>query len=99
MTYRLWLERRKYFDNDPQYLSDSPDRCFSYPIDAVGHGIIEEWHKTLNGQDGNLSGVLADWIEDHRDSMLHGATGPSDPALRLDALIDHLRSRFLASAS
>lgn len=40
------------------------------------------------------SAVLADYLQDHRDLLLAGATGPQ-PDQRLDALIDWLRARLL----
>jgi hypothetical protein len=68
----------------PNYYHCRPEACNFYI----------EWLRTPGRQDGTVCGVLADYLEDHRQELLTGATGPSDPAARLDALIDYLRDRF-----
>lgn len=70
------------------------DRFWSYPIARDGAALKKEWANLEPPDDNFLTGLLADWLIDHRSELLTGATGPSDPAVRLDALIDWLRSRF-----
>lgn len=55
-----------------------------------GAVLWDKWFNTSNDTDSAISGVLADWLDDHRDSLLNGAVGP-DPAGRLDLLIRWLR--------
>jgi hypothetical protein len=65
---------------------------------SEGAVLMEEWARPH--EDLHLSGVFADWLEENRDSdLLVGATGPSDPAARLDALIQYLRDRFHLQSS
>lgn len=61
-----------------------------WPIAAEGANLWQLWLETIEPADRQLSGVLADWLDDHRDDLLTGATGP-DPAARLDLLIHWLR--------
>jgi hypothetical protein len=51
----------------------------SLPISEEGFALIDLWWWTPSAKDHLLSGVLADWLQDH---LLTGATGP-DPAERL----------------
>lgn len=88
----LYIAKELYFDNN--CMSRDVEVWFQYPLTEVGEGLIEEWHQTTKNEDHNLSGVLADYLTDHRDELLTEATGPSDPAERLDALIEYLRRRF-----
>lgn len=74
-------------------LRDDPEKRpdFYFPLQQEGESIVLTY---LKSPDTLTCGILADWLEDHRDDLLVGATGPTDPAARLDALIAHLRSRF-----
>lgn len=67
------------------------------PIDKALETMLDDWSVTKEWDDTNLSGVIADWLTEHRDELLTNASGPSDPAARLDALIDYLRARFHSS--
>lgn len=69
------------------------DCCYYYPLMPSGHELQSQWLRTPSCEDEVLSGVFADWCDEHRDHLLSGATGPSDPAVRLDRLIDWLRRR------
>ncbi len=46
------------------------------------------WYNTRPGQDGPLSGVWADWIEEHPEHIL------SDPDGAIPRLVVFLRERF-----
>lgn len=70
--------------------SVSKSVSWSWPLSAEGCALWKQWAKTHTGSDQAISGVLADWRDDHRDDLLTGATGP-DPAGRLDLLIHWLR--------
>ena len=73
----------------------------SYRLPVEGYRLLIQRHVTPEDLRGVVSGVFADWLEDHRVELLRnavGAIGPSDPAQRLDALIDYLRSRFHSAA-
>lgn len=78
---------------------------FNYPLTREAKAILLEWwYSTPNVKmiydglsDPVVSGILADYLQDHRDELLQGATGPTDPAVRLDALIEYLRARFHSS--
>ena len=76
-----------------RYVADT-GHYFSYPLGPDGWSICQEFRSTHWPERRIAEGVLADWLEDHREELLHGAVGPSDPAVRLDALIDHLRQKF-----
>ena len=95
----MWLLLNPLTDfSDPAlkrpYLLRTPNaHSFNYPLATdEGEALIRQWHVQVD----NLmtSGILADWIDDHFDDLLVGATGPTDPALRLRQLVDYLRSRF-----
>lgn len=88
----LYCSPDLYFDNNPHFRKVA--EWFRYPSPDALHQLIEDWHNTTYSDDPTISGILADYLTDHRDELLTGATGPSDPAKRLDELIDYLRSRF-----
>jgi hypothetical protein len=67
---------------------------------SEGADLMEEWAGTRYEDDSApIRSVLADWFEDHHSELLSNATGPSDPAARLDALIEYLRDRFHLQSS
>lgn len=70
---------------------------FSYPLGADGRAICRAFRATRPGERRVTEGVLADWLEEHKEALLTGATGPADPAARLDQLIAYLRARFEAA--
>jgi hypothetical protein len=67
---------------------------FSYPLTPDGWALCREFRATRFTERQITDGVLADWLEEHKEELLAGATGPSDPAERLDQLIAYLRERF-----
>jgi hypothetical protein len=66
---------------------------FNYPFTEDGCLLWDEWSLTDVEEEGVISGVLADYLDENRSTLLAGATGPSDPAERLDRLIQYLRDR------
>jgi hypothetical protein len=64
-----------------------------YPFPTDGVTLVNRWKGTPSSVDSLISGILADYLEDHQDELLSGAVGPK-PGPRLTALIDHLRSRL-----
>lgn len=70
---------------------DSDYIVASFPIPEEGWHLIRQWQTFTDDDNQVLSGVLADYLTDHRSELL---TGPSDPAGRLDQLIEYLRGRF-----
>jgi hypothetical protein len=72
----LWLGERRF--------SSATHTC--YPVSTQ---CVDLWRKQRLAEP-ETSDVLADWLQDHRDDLLTGATGP-DPAGRLDLLIHWLR--------
>lgn len=62
----------------------------SWNIGVEGKALWLKWSCTPSKVDAAISGVLADWLDDHRDSLLEGAVG-TDPKGRLDLLIRWLR--------
>lgn len=71
------------------------DHYFSYPLTQEGWSICQEFRRTRWTERKITDGVLADWLEEHREELLTGASGPTDPAQRLDQLIEYLRAKFL----
>lgn len=69
---------------------------YSYPLDSDGRAMCEAFRATRSAERRITEGVLADWLEEHKEALLAGATGPTDPAERLDQLIAYLRARFEA---
>jgi hypothetical protein len=65
----------------------------NYRISMEGAALYNVWVAIPGPDDAIESGVLADYLQDHRDALLENATGP-EPAARLDALIDWLRARL-----
>lgn len=65
-----------------------------YPADADLQTLRRQYANVAYDQDRLVCGVIADYLTEHRSELLAGATGPTDPAIRLDALIDYLRQRF-----
>jgi hypothetical protein len=95
----LWADPHRNDDSFGYTFSvqdEPPYYWHCYPTTNDLWSLWVGWREVANAQqDTSLhSGILADWLEDHRDELLSGATGPTDPAARLDALIDYLRSRF-----
>lgn len=80
-------------ENRP-YVGGWEDWCFCYPLSNEGVHLYDRWTDIPYLDDSLISGLLADWITDHRSELLTNATGPSDPAVRLDQLIEWLRNRF-----
>lgn len=71
----------------------APDH-WSYAVWPALLVLLNDWNQAPFSEDCDLSGVLADYLQDHRSELLDGATGPTDPAERLDQLIEYLRIRF-----
>lgn len=65
-----------------------------YYLLSDDRSVLDQWCRTPEWNDTFISGLLADWITEHRSELLLNATGPSDPAERLDQLIEWLRNRF-----
>ena len=67
----------------------------SYPINRDGEWISDQWWLLVRDANAQRiqSGILADWLEDHRSELLTGCTG-DDTERRLDGLIAYLRQRF-----
>lgn len=84
-VYNFGRTQQKYYPNNHTY----------YPLPPEGYRLVALWEGTPSDTDAIESGVLADWLEDHREYLLTGATGPTDPAQRLDELISYLRSRLV----
>lgn len=76
------------------FYSPTPPLYWFYPINEEGAQLIHSHNVLYERQDRTLSGVLADWLEDHKPELLSGATGPTDPAVRLEELLLYLRNRF-----
>jgi hypothetical protein len=55
--------------------------------------LIKQWWDVPMSKDVVISGVLCDWLQDHRDLLLSGAVGPN-PAERLEQIIDWFRQHF-----
>ncbi len=66
----------------------------SYRFTDDGDRLLAQWKRCSQEEDPLLSGIFADWLEDHREMLLDGAVGPTSPSVRLDELISYLRSRF-----
>jgi hypothetical protein len=73
------------------------DHYFSFPLSSEGLSICEEFRRTRWTERKITDGVFADWLEEHKEELLVGASGPSDPAQRLDQLIEYLRNKFMNS--
>jgi hypothetical protein len=73
------------------------DHYFSFPLSAEGLSICEEFCRTRWTERKIVDGVFADWLEEHKEELLVGASGPADPAQRLDQLIEYLRNKFMSS--
>lgn len=69
-----WFERPFVYDRPTD-----TSWCFNYPLNKEGRVLALQWGNTMACEDEVISGVLADWCEEHRDSLLEGATGPTDP--------------------
>lgn len=88
-----------HIDDMPDPIFNTTNACQSltsvayYPINPAGASLVELWRNTQSYEDGLVSGVLADWLEDHQAELLADATGPN-PAERLDYLIHYLRLRL-----
>src|SRR5947208_3113276 len=76
-----------------RYVADMGHYC-SYPVWPELRALIVDWNGQPLTEDSHLSGVLADYLQDHRVELLEGATGPTDPGERLDGFIEYLRIRF-----
>lgn len=75
------------------------DYCnfYTYAVTDEAAALIQQWHQTSSFDDGTISGVLADYLEEHRTTILQQTTAPSPTptaAKRLDTLIADLRHRF-----
>lgn len=71
------------------------ESSYVYPATKELESLFCSWLDINVSQDQIESGVLADWLEENADLLLCGATGPSDPAIRLSELIQYLRSRLV----
>ena len=73
-----------------------PEACddmLCYRLSDEGSELLRQWHADYRTNQ-HLSGIFADWLEDHREEVLAGATGAPDPAVQLDHLIVFLRQKF-----
>lgn len=98
--YYLWINPRDFLQ-EPYWgvMRCVASEWFCYPTTAQLDDLNATYVCSNDSVFRNMTlGIVADYCEDHRDELLGGATGPSDPALRLDALIVHLRSRFAAAS-
>lgn len=80
-------------DMDPSTLHED---WTGYPLPPDGWQLYFSWKCSSSLSDPPLtllSGILADWLEDHLDLLLLHASGP-DPATRLQTFIQSLRDRF-----
>ncbi len=96
----LWTEATESYDELEQYphfSGDSFDDGFHYRLTDEGTTLLYQWFAVSPSVDNIISGVFADWLEENRSDLLTGATGPSDPAERLDRLISYLRSRLVTT--
>jgi hypothetical protein len=85
----------KGWGSELPYLLSSPVQGeYAYRLADDGVFLLRGWHSCGYPVDSTISGVFADYLEENREELLTGATGPSDPAARLDALITYLRDRF-----
>ncbi len=55
--------------------------------------LLSQWFDAPTNADKPITGVLCDWLQDHRDLLLSGAVGPN-PAERLEQIIDWFRQHF-----
>lgn len=69
-----------------------------YHLPPDGAALVEEWWDSPTFEHNLISGVLADWLEDHLDLLLQNTIGP-DPQNRLRRLIQSLRAIFHSSSS
>lgn len=67
---------------------------YFYPMLVEGRAMIVNYHKLSDSEQIVAGAIFADWLEEHREYLLVGAKGPTDPAKRLDDLILYLRSRL-----
>lgn len=74
----------------PEYLSEGN---VYFSVTTEGHAIWKLWFDTDWSKDKSVTGVLCDWLQDHRDLLLSGAVGPN-PAERLEQVIDWFRQHF-----
>lgn len=97
----LWIEkwRGNTFAYPADRLPNDRDNPYgrsvfwTYPITEECNSIMGFGTDTVYWEDAVKSGVLADWIDEHRSWMLAGATGPNAEA-ELDAFVASLRSRL-----
>lgn len=66
--------------------------CY-YPANSDAHSLLRQWYNSPMGEDTVISGLIADWLQDHRDLLLSGAVGPN-PAERLEQVIEWFRQHF-----
>lgn len=81
-----------FFIADEQEIRDGLFTCYM-PIADEGASIGLLWKDTPATQDGHLSGVWADYLEDNREDLLADSHG-DEPAKCLDRLITAMRSRL-----
>lgn len=88
-------ERRHKMPYRSGHNDQLPSCHFFYPISEEGYTLIAQWQSVYWDEDQIESGVLADWLEENAEYLLVGAVGPTDPAVRLNELIQYLRSRLV----
>lgn len=64
-----------------------------FSFNEEGDALRRKWFCTGWGEDYLIAGVIADWLQDHRDLLLSGAVGPN-PAERLEQVIEWFRQHF-----
>lgn len=76
----LWL---RWEEPDPAYAA-----C--YQITAEANNLFEQWYQTPIPEESVICGVLADYLQDHKDEQI--PIRPSDSCW--DAMVAHLRKCF-----
>lgn len=54
--------------------------------------LLEEWRSTTPDSDGLLSGIVADYLEDHWEELM--TSDPTADAIALSRLIEDFRTKF-----
>lgn len=84
--YGLWeIVQSEIIEGDPNWVY--------FPCSEEGISLFEQWQMAPGQADKPITGVLCDWLQDHRELLLSGAVGPN-PAERLEQVIDWFRQHF-----
>lgn len=62
----VWVDRQGY----PLWGAGYANHANKDPLELydAGESMMHEWYRTLHAEDGNLSGLLADWVEERTQS-------------------------------